>query len=413
MEMDKNNYTFEKKTRFITFGLMAIGLIAMVAGYSSDIHDPENMRFWANFLLNSYFFVGIAVAATFFIALQFVTESAWSVVLLRVFMAVSSYLPVGAIFVIIVLAAGHFLHAHHLYHWMDPSLYGKYLEDGITLNPHYDRIIDGKAAYFSVPFFWGRTLAYFLVWIMFQRGFIKRSLEQDVQGGTELHYKQMAKGAIFIVFFSYTSSACSWDWLMSLDVHWFSTMYGWYAFSGMFSSAMTTMTLLILFLKKKGYLERITDSHIHDMGKWVFATGFLWTYLYFCQFLLIWYANIPEEVIYFRDRLTTFEYKPLMWTVFFMNFLFPMILLMSRDTKKNFSYLVIVCSVLLVGQWLNVYMMIMPATVKGAHQFGFTEIGMALGFIGLFLYVINAALAKHPINVEKSPYLEESMNHHT
>jgi hypothetical protein len=397
-----NNYTFTSKTKSITMGLMAIGLISIIGGYLTD--DEHHTRFWANLLVNGYFYMGIGLLATFFMAIQYVSEVAWSVAVKRVYEAVSSYLPVGAVVMLLVLAAGQF-HAHHLYHWMDPE----------TINPEspeYDEVIAGKAGYFAPWFFWLRTLVYIGVWVMFQRGFIKSSVEQDLQGGTAIHFKQMGKAAVFLVFFAVTSSTSAWDWMMSLDVHWFSTMYGWYAFAGMFISAMTTILLFVLYLKRRGYLEQVNDSHIHDLGKWVFAVSFLWSYLYFCQFMLIWYTNIPEETIYFQERLHDFGYMALMWTVFFMNFLFPMILLMSRDAKRNFGFLVFVGSIIFVGHWLDVFMMVMPATVKGEWHLSWVEIGMALGFLGLMLYVIHSSLAKRPLMIQKHPYLDESLHHH-
>jgi len=412
MNTDMNNtYTFTSKTRNITFGLMAIGLITMIAGFLTD-HAPEGVsheeyhrtRFWANLLVNSYFYMGIALLATFFMALQYVAEVAWSVAVKRVYEAVSSFLPVGAIMMFIVLLAGQ-LHQHHLYHWMDPE----------TINPEspkYDEIIAGKSAYFAPWFFWLRTILYLVVWILFQRGFIKRSLEQDLQGGTKLHFKQMGKAAAFMVFFAYTSSSSSWDWMMSLDIHWFSTMYGWYSFSGMWISAMVTIILLVLYLKRKGYLQQVNESHIHDLGKWVFAVSFLWSYLWFMQFMLIWYTNIPEETIYFQERMHDFGYMGLMWTVFFMNFVFPMILLMSRDSKRNYFFLVFVGCIIFVGHWLDVFMMVMPATVKSHWHLGWLEIGMALGFLGLMLFVIHRALAKSSLMVKQHPYLDESIHHH-
>jgi hypothetical protein len=311
----------------------------------------------------------------------------------------------------VILLAGQ-LHMHHLYHWMDPEVYKEFLEDGKTPNPQYDEVIAGKAGYFTPWFFWLRTIVYLVVWCIFQRGFIKRSIEQDLQGGTALHYKQMGKAATFLVFFAVTSSTAAWDWMMSLDVHWFSTMYGWYAFAGMWISAMITIILFVLFLKRKGHLEQVNDSHIHDLGKWVFAVSFLWSYLYFCQFMLIWYTNIPEEITYFQERLHDFGYMGLMWTVFFMNFVFPMILLMSRDAKRNYFFLTFVGCIIFVGHWLDVYMMVMPATVKGHWHLGMMEIGTALGFLGLLLYVIHRALAKTPLMVQKHPYLDESVHHH-
>jgi hypothetical protein len=405
-DMNNLNYTFTNKTRNITFGLMAIGLIALIVGFMTpdDVEGSQHTRVWANLLVNGYFFMGIALLATFFMALQYAAEVAWSVAVKRVYEAISCYLPVGAIIMFLIILAGQ-LHAHHLYQWMEP---------GITdpQSSNYDEVIAGKAGYFAPWFFWLRTILYLGVWWMFQRGFRKRSLEEDLQGGTAIHFKNMGKGAMFLVFFAVTSSTSAWDWMMSLDVHWFSTMYGWYAFSSMWISAMTTILLFVLYLKRKGYLEHVNESHIHDLGKWMFAISFLWSYLWFMQFMLIWYTNIPEETIYFKERLEDFGYMGLMWTVFFMNFAFPMILLMSRDAKRNYFFLVFVGVIILIGHWLDVFMMVMPATVNGHWQLGFVEIGMALGFVGLLLFVVHRALTKAPLLVQKHPYLGETLHHH-
>ena len=409
--MNNLNYTFTNKTKNITFGLMAIGLITIIAGFIGDtapegvnVEEYSHNRIWANLLVNGYFFMGIALLATFFMALQYAAEVAWSVAVKRVYEAISSYLPVGATIMFLILLAGQ-LHLNHLWHWMDPDVIN-------PESPKFDEVIANKHGYFTPWFFWLRTLLYLGVWCAFQRGFIKRSLEQDLQGGTAIHYKSMGKGAMFLVFFAVTSSTSAWDWMMSLDVHWFSTMYGWYAFSGMWISAMITIILFVLYLKRKGYLEQVNESHIHDLGKWVFAISFLWSYLWFCQFMLIWYTNIPEEIIYFQERLHDFGYMGLMWTVFFMNFAFPMILLMSRDAKRNYFFLTFVGCIIFVGHWLDVFMMVMPASVHGNWHLGWVELGTALGFLGLVLFVVHRALSKAPLMVQKHPYLEESVHHH-
>lgn len=410
-DMNNLNYTFTKKTKNITIGLMVVGFITIVAGFLTD-HAPEGVshdeyhhnRIWANLLVNGWFYMGIALLATFFMALQYVAEVAWSVSVKRVFEAVSSYLPIGGAVMIVILLAGQF-GVHHLYHWMDPEVIN-------PESPKFDEVIANKHGYFAPWFFWLRTLLYVGVWVTFQRGFLKRSIEQDLQGGTALHFKQMGKAAFFMVFFAVTSSTAAWDWMMSLDVHWFSTMYGWYAFSGMWISALTTIILFVLYLKRRGYLQHVNDSHIHDLGKWVFAISFLWSYLWFCQFMLIWYTNIPEEIVYFQERLHDFGYMGLMWTVFFMNFVFPMILLMSRDAKRNYFFLVIVGSIIFVGHWLDVFMMVMPATVKGHwHLMSWMEIGTALGFLGALLFTVHSSLAKRPLLVKQHPYLDESLHH--
>ncbi len=392
---------------------MGIGLITIIAGFLTD-HAPEGVsheeyhhtRVWANLLVNGYFYMGIGLLATFFMALQYAAEVAWSVAVKRVYEAVSSYLPVGAVVMFLIILAGQ-LHLHHLYHWMDPET----IQEG---SPKYDEVIANKHGYFGAGnwFFWLRTVAYLVIWSLFQRGFRKRSIEEDMQGGTAIHYKNMGKAAVFLVFFAVTSSTSAWDWMMSLDVHWFSTMYGWYAFSGMWISAMITIIMFTLYLKRQGYLQQVNESHIHDIGKWMFAVSFLWSYLWFMQFMLIWYTNIPEEIVYFQERLHDFGYMGLMWTVFVMNFVFPMVLLMSRDSKRNYFFLIFVGCIIFVGHWLDVFMMVMPATVNGHWHLGWLEIGMALGFLGLLLFVIHRALTKAPLMVQKHPYLDESLHHH-
>jgi len=213
-----------------------------------------------------------------------------------------------------------------------------------------------------------------------------------------------------MVVFAVTSSTSAWDWLLSIDVHWFSTLYGWYMFSGMWISALVTITMLVVWLKKLGYLEFVTESTIHDMGKWMFAISFLWTYLYFSQFMLIWYADIPEEVIYFQTRWES--YKALMWTVLFINFAFPMVMLMSRDSKRNFFFLIFVGTIILAGHFLDIIMIVMPGTV-GHHWTGVSwmEFGTFAFFLGLFIYVVLNALTKAPLRVKNHPFLQESLHH--
>jgi hypothetical protein len=213
-----------------------------------------------------------------------------------------------------------------------------------------------------------------------------------------------------MVVFAVTSSTSAWDWIMSIDTHWFSTMMGWYIFSGMWVSAMITVTILVVWLKKLGYLEFVTESTVHDIGKWMFAISFLWTYLYFSQFMLIWYADIPEEVVYFQTRWES--YKALMWTVLFVNFAFPMIMLMSRDSKRNYFFLMFVGVIIFIGHYLDIIMVVMPGTV-GHHWTGLSwmELGNFMFFLGLFIYVVLTNLSKRPLMVKNHPFLEESAHH--
>lgn len=393
-------FIFSKKAK-ITFSiLMLIGVIAMIFGFMNDHSDHHN-RFWANIFINGFFFFAISVGALFFLALQYATEASYMVVLKRVIEGTSQFIYVGAAILIIFFLAGTF-HWHHIYHWMDPEVY----------NPdsdHYDAIIAGKAAYLNQPFFWIRTILYLGVWCYFAHLFRKRSLMEDELGGTKIHYKNITAAAIFLVFFAFTSSTASWDWIMSIDTHWFSTLFGWYVFSGIWVSAMIFLVLITIYLKGKGYLPAVNKSHIHDLGKWMFAISFLWTYLWFSQFVLIWYSNIPEEVTYYLTRIEHF--KGLFFGIFFMNFLFPMVVLMARDAKRSIGYLIVIGVIIFIGHWFDVYLMVVPGSI-GHLEFGFMEIGMFLGFLGLFLYVVFNAFTKAPMMVKNHPYLEESKHLH-
>ena len=412
-------FTFTDKAKRFCYILMGIGIIGLIYGFISDGTVPEGMeeynhnRFWANMLINSFFFTGLSLAGLFFLALQYASESGWGVTVKRVMEAVTTYLPIGLGAMVLMLLLGAFK-IHHLYEWMDQSVYDK-------ASPHYDEIIAGKKGYLNLPFFFLRTAAYVFVWMYFQRLFRKRSLEADLNGDNNylIHFKNVKSAAIFIIFYGVTSSTVSWDWLLTIDVHWFSTMYGWYTFSGSFISAIVMITMLTIWLKRHGYLQEVQESTIHDLGKWMFAISFLWSYLWFMQFMLIWYTNIPEESTYYVNRMITdievggFNYRWPVWVTFFVNFTFPMIILMSRDSKRSSGFLIFVGLIIFCGHWMDTFNMIMPATVHQYWHIGIMEIFMFLGFLGLFLFTVLSNLAKAPLMVKNHPYLEESKHLHT
>jgi hypothetical protein len=399
------NFSFSKRAPKVLMGVIALGAAATLVGIMGD-HTDHHQRTWASLLVNAFFFLGITLGALFFYSLQNATETAWSVLVKRVFEGIMGFLPIGAIAMVVVLAAGS-MHWHHIYHWMDAKLY-----DPSDLE-HYDPIIAGKKAFLNQPFYWLRTIAYLATFILFARWFRSKSLEMDRMSGDTLvrtHLLVYRRSALFLVFFAVFSSILAWDWLMSIDAHWFSTLYGWYAFSGMWVSAMITGVILVLYLKRKGYLPQVSNSHIHDMGKWVFAISFLWSYLYFSQFMLIWYSNIPEEVTYFQTRIN--EHPALMWGTFFINFAVPMVMLMSRDAKRNPRFLIGVGSVIFVGHWLDVNMMVMPGALgHHFHGIGLLEVGMFVTFLGAFIYTVLNTLTKAPLTPVNHPYLEESVHH--
>lgn len=395
------NFTFPQKAKTFTYALMGVGLVSIIAAFICD-HPAEadehyhHTRAWANIFINCFFFMAIGLGAAFFMGLQYAAEAAWSTSVKRITEAVAWFLPWGLSLMLLMFLLGQF-GIHHIYPWMDQETVAG------------DKIIQSKMGYFGV-FWWVRTLLYMVGWLWFTWKLRKNSVDADLTTSNDHHWKNVKLGAWFMVVFAVTSSTSSWDWLLSIDVHWFSTLYGWYVFSGLWVSALISITLIVIYLKKLGYMEFVTESTIHDLGKWMFAISFLWTYLYFSQFMLYWYADIPEEIIYFQQRWE--NYKALMWTVFFINFALPMVMLMSRDSKRSFWYLMFVGIVIFIGHYLDVVMMVMPGTV-GHHWTGLSwmEFGIFAGFLGLFLHVVLTNLTKRALLVKNHPFLEESLHH--
>jgi hypothetical protein len=358
--------------------------------------DGEFRRFWSNLLINGFFFMGIALGALFYLALHYATESGWGVVLLRIFEGVSSALPLGIIVLLIVFIAAS-LGLNHIYPWMDSH------------HAETDRLIYEKGAYLNKIFFWIRIVAYFAVFLFFMNWFRKTSRREDEEGGVALHYLMYRRAALFLVFFAVFSSTMSWDIIMSIDVHWFSTLFGWYTFSGIWLSAMIMIMMITLYLKNRGELPEVNDSHIHDVGKWMFALSFLWSYLWFSQFMLIWYSNIPEEVIYYVYRFDS--YSTLFLGMFAVNFILPMVFFMSRDTKRSWPYLIVIGMIIFIGHWFDVFCMVMPGTLFEEWQFGMLEIGMFMMFLGGFLLLVFKGLSKGSLVQKNHPFLQESIHH--
>ena len=393
-------FTINKKAKNLSIALMAIGLIALIFGFASNPHGA-----WPALLFNTYFYLGISVFAVFFVAMQYVSEAGWSIVLKRVPEAIMGALPAFSAIMLLIMVAS-IMHFNHIYHW---------LHEGIMTVGHeeYDYIIAGKEPYLNATFFIIRTLIYLLGWNYFAKKLRSLSLLEDREGGTAIHFKSVSTSAWFMVFFAVTSAMASWDWIMSIDAHWFSTLFGWYVFAEWAAIGFTTILLFTLYLQRQGYLKDVNESHIHDLGKWIFAFSLVWTYMWFSQFMLIWYANIPEEVAYFTARLEVENYKFLFWFSMIINFVLPVVLLMSRDAKRHNSRLIFVSIIILIGHWLNSYLLVAPGTLNTHGHIGFTEIGIGLGFAGLLIHLTFKTLAKEPMEAKHHPMLDESKHLHT
>lgn len=365
------------------------------------LHQLQNKP-WSALYVACIFFMLISLGVLAFYAIQQVAQAGWSPVLFRVMQGITAYLPVGSLifFGLLVLSA---LHLNHLFVWM---------EDGVTEvgNANYDKLIAGKSGYLNVTFWLIRAAVFLIGWNLYRYMSRKNCLAQDESNDNTFYKKNFKLSAGFLVFFIVTESIMSWDWLMSFDPHWFSTLFGWYVFASFFVSGITTISLVTLYLKSKGYLENVNSSHIHDLSKFMFGISVFWTYLWFSQFMLIWYANIPEEVTYFITRID--HYNLPFFGAVVMNFVFPLLVLINTDFKRIAPIIVGAGVVILLGHYIDFFNMVMPATVGDQWFIGVSEIASVLFFLGLFIFVVFTALSKVPLTPKRNPFIEESKHFH-
>lgn len=360
------------------------------------LHQLQNKP-WAALYVAAFFFFMIALGVLAFYAIQRAAQAGWSPLLFRVMEGITAYLVPGGIIVFLILVAS-VAHMNHLFVWMDPEVVA------------HDKLIQGKVGYLNGPFFLARAAFFLSGWIAYRWYSRKLSLAQDAAEDNTNFVKNFRLSAAFLVFYLVTESMMSWDWIMSIDPHWFSTLFGWYIFASMFVSGITVIALVTIYLKSKGLLEQVNDSHIHDLAKFMFGISVFWTYLWFSQFMLIWYSNIPEEVTYYVTRIQ--DYNLPFFGMLALNFIFPLLLLMNSDFKRVNWFVVMTGIVILAGHYLDIFNAIMPSAVGDQWFIGIPEIGSVLFFAGLFIYTVFNALTKAPITPKRNPFIEESKHFH-
>ena len=406
----RENFSATKRYNTISLALIAIGVLSIVGlyvshGSSSDPH--EQARFWASLLQNSVFFLLVVNAAMFFICATTLAWGGWQMAFRRVPEAISAAVPVIGVIAAAILLAITFGDNHVIYHWTD------------THHVATDSILTHKKGFLNKQFFAIATILTVVLWSVlgWKMRSLSRSLDEKPLASVEERKKYIWNntvwGAAFIVVFSLTvMSSIPWLWLMSIDAHWYSTMYSWYTFASSFVSGMSLIAIYVVYLKRQGYLEYTTNEHLHDIGKFMFAFSVFWTYLWFSQFMLIWYANIPEETVYFQPRAHGI-YKGIFWLMFLINFIAPLLILMSRDAKRNYGTITFMATLIILGHWLDFYQMVMPAVSPGKVPCVLYDLGVAAFFIGVIMFVVGKALAKAPLLAKNHPFVKESLIHHT
>jgi len=376
-----------QKFKYLMFGLIGIGILSMIAGF---VTNPD--RAWANYLLNNYYFVSLAIGAAFFGAIQYISQSGWSAAFKRVPEAMASYVPVAAIFFLLM-----YFGMHSLFHWS---------HEGIT---ETDALLAHKAPYLNIPFFFIRVALFFGLWIFMIRLLRKISLREDAEGGMTHFYnsEKYSKVIIFIIAISFTLFAI--DMIMSLQPDWYSALFAAKSFIAAFLHAATVITLIVIILNKVGHYSMLNRSHLHDFSRYIFMLAIIWGYFNFVEFMLIWYGNIPEETVFYVNR-SHGAFGVLFFANIIINWFIPFLFLMPRMTSRSKVFLLPVIIIMMVGQYTELYYYIWPSVLHDA-KFGILEIGTYLGFLGLFALVVSTTLSKANLIPKNHPYLEESLYH--
>lgn len=382
--MDKK-LQISKSFRNVMILLIMIGIVTIAAGFLSGAVT----RTWANLLLNNFLFLSMTLGGLFWLALQAITQSGWSSAFIRIPQALVTYLMVAAILWLFL-----FIGVPHLFHWAAP---------GAAL---HDAVLAHKSPYLNIPFLFIRTVVFFALWIFISLRIRKLSLKEDETGGLVSFNKIEFLSKVFIFVLGISFIFVGIDWLMSLDAHWYSTLFSIKFFISAFYHGSALILAVVIILNKLGYLPFLSQAHLHDFSKYLFMLSIMWGYMWFVQYLLIWYGNIPEETVYFHIRREE-GFQTLFLAEIFINWLFPFLFLMWNRMARNANALLITVAVLLVGQYIEIYNAIVAETVHKV-VFGYLEIGTFIGFAGLFILVGAFSLSKYPLVAKNHPYLMES-----
>ena len=389
-KLKPGQHTVSDKAKGFYVVCIFIGALTMAFGLFN-----EPTRIWPSFLTSYFYFACLGLGGLFFTAIQFLTKAGWSVTTRRVAESMTSFIPWIAVGAVALLFG-----AKSLYIWLDHDVVSK------------DYILEHKASYLNWNFFIVRLFLFVGLWMFFRKLIIGNSLKQDAEGGEVLYGRNVKNSIAFVLTFAISFSLFCVDLLMSLAPHWFSTMFGVYGFAGLFQSSLAMMIIVTVYLMKKGHLNGfVNENHLHDLGKFLKAFTVFMAYIGFSQFMLIWYANIPEETEFFLHRAHG-SWMLVSLSLLFFKFVVPFLLLLPQATKRDPNRLKFVAYIILVMQYVDIYWLIYPNFNENHLTFGFYEVGVFLGFLGLFLMGVHKFLSTNSLIPMKDPFLKESVNHH-
>lgn len=375
----------------MTFSVLAaLGALAFIFLL---FKDPT--RAWQAYLLSSVYFLSVALIGLFFVAIHFLTQAGWSVNVRRLFEAAAAYIPIAAGLTLILMLFG----VGYLYSWLNPETVAN------------DPLLIHKKGYLNPTFFWIRVILFFVGWILFSRLIIGGSRKQDQTGDKSLVKTIVPRCVGFIVFFAMSFSFFGVDFLMSLEPHWFSTIFGVYLFGGSSQTFFAMMILATIFLIKRGYYNgMVNENHVHDMAKYMLGFTVFWAYIAFSQFMLIWYANLPEETIFFIHRMEG-AWAVMSVALIILKFAIPFLALLPRWAKRDLNYIRIICTLIIITQFLDLHWLIYPNFDAHAVQLNAFDVAVFLGFLGIFGLTFTNYLSKNSLIPMNDPYIEESAAH--
>jgi len=374
-----------KQAPKILVSVGALFLALSLIGYKIDAH-----HYFHSYMTSFMFFLGLSLSSMFFVLIQFLARGGWGVVVRRVFEQLMKNIPLMAVFFIPIIFG-----LQDLFVWADPT----------AMHGH---VLQGKVAYLNKPFFVGRAIGYFAIWIVIARFFFRKSVLQDDLGGDEITILLQRRSAVCILLFALTYTFASFDWVMSLEPLWYSTMFGLYTFANSTVAALCVGSLLYMLLRRFGFLkEVVTVDHFHDLGRLIYGFVIFWAYIAFSQFFLIWYANIPEETVWYLPRITGtwLKFTVVLWMA---HFVIPLFLFMSRHAKRHLPFHTAIALLVTVACAMDLYFIVMPSVSDTVH-ITFTDVSIFLGMGGIYFALFFRNLSRYNLFPIKDPRLVESL----